>query len=91
MCVHVCTCMCDYKCCRHFVLIIVCLLDLKHELLKDHMIEGLDYSLVPEEGWKKFVSWYGIEEASRPIPRYVVEHGMYVRKALQSGGVSHGA
>ena len=60
-------------------LIIVGLLDLKQELLEDHRMEDLDYSLVPEEGWKKFVSWYGIEEASRPIPRYVVEHGLYVK------------
>ena len=42
-------------------------------------MEDLDYSLVPEEVWKKFVSWYGIEESSRPIPRRVVEHGLYVK------------
>ena len=42
-------------------------------------MEDLDYSLLPEEVWKKFVSWYGIEESSRPIPRRVVEHGLYVK------------
>ena len=42
-------------------------------------MEDLNYSLVPEEVWKKFVSWYGIEELSRPIPRRVVEHGLYVK------------
>ena len=42
-------------------------------------MEDLDYSLVPEEVWKKFVSWYGIEESSRPISRRVVEHGLYVK------------
>ena len=41
------------------------------------MMEDLDYSLVPEEVWKKFVSWYGIKESSRPISRRVVEHGLY--------------
>ena len=42
-------------------------------------MEDLDYSLVPEEVWKKFVLWYGIEESSHPIPRRVVEHGLYVK------------
>ena len=42
-------------------------------------MEDLDYSLVPEEVWKKFISWYGIEESSRPISRRVVEHGLYVK------------
>ena len=42
-------------------------------------MEGVDYSLVPEEVWKKFVLWYGIEESSHPIPRFVVEHGLYVK------------
>ena len=55
------------------------LTDREREVLKDHLMEDLDYSLVPEEVWKKFVSWYDIEEASQPIPRCVVEHGLYVK------------
>ena len=42
-------------------------------------MEDLDYSLVSEEVWKKFISWYGIEESSRPISRRVIEHGLYVK------------
>jgi len=42
-------------------------------------MEDLDYSLVPEEVWKKFVTWYGLEESSRAICRKVVEHGLYVK------------
>jgi len=42
-------------------------------------MEDLDYSPVPEEVWKKFVSWYGIDDKSQPIPRRVVEHGLYVK------------
>jgi len=42
-------------------------------------MEDLDYFLVPEEVWKKFVSWYGIEDISQPIPRQVLEHGLYVK------------
>ena len=48
-------------------------------MLKDALMEDLDYALLPKEVWKKFVSWYGIEESSRQIPRRVVEHGLYVR------------
>ena len=58
---------------------LLCLKDREREVLKDHLMEDLDYSLVPEEVWRKFVSWYGIEELSRPIPRYVVEHGLHVK------------
>ena len=47
--------------------------------IKDHLMEDLDCSLVPEEVWKKFVSWYGIQEASQPIPRCVVEYGLHVK------------
>ena len=57
----------------------LCLKGQERGVLKDHLMEDLDYSLMPEEVWKKFVSWYGIKESSKPIPRYVVEHGMYVK------------
>ena len=28
--------------------------------LKEHLIDELDYNLVPEDAWKKLVSWYNI-------------------------------
>ena len=62
-----------------YFLIVECLIDLEREILKDHLMEDLDYSLVPEEGWRIFVSWYGIKELSRSIPRRVVEYGLYVK------------
>ena len=58
---------------------LLCLKDRGREYLKDHLMEDLDYSLVPEEVWRKFVSWYGIKDTSRPIPRHVVVHGLYVK------------
>ena len=61
------------------VLYLLCSIDREREVLKDHLMEDLDYSLVPEEVWKKFTSWYGIEESSRVISRRVVEHGLYVK------------
>ena len=42
-------------------------------------MEDLNYSLVPEEVWTKFMAWYGLEESSKAIPRKVVEHGLYVK------------
>ena len=45
--------------------------------LKDHLKEEFDYSLVPEKGWEKLVEWYGLAADSRPIPRKVIEYGLY--------------
>lgn len=30
--------------------------------LKEHLIDELDYQLMPDEGWAKVVSWYGLTE-----------------------------
>ena len=49
------------------------------DALKDHLIEDLNYSLVPEGGWNKLLIWYGLAEGSRPIARKVIEWGMYVK------------
>ena len=38
-------------------------------VLKEHLMEELDYSLVPEPAWVKLVAWYGISETSRPVAR----------------------
>ena len=40
--------------------------------LKEHLMEVLDYSLVPEAAWEKLVQWYGMTANSRPIARKVV-------------------
>ncbi|XP_072341135.1 ubiquitin carboxyl-terminal hydrolase 15-like isoform X7 [Scyliorhinus torazame] len=47
--------------------------------LKEHLIDELDYILVPTEGWNKLVSWYGLLENQEPIARKVVEQGMFVK------------
>ena len=39
--------------------------------IKEHLIDELDYILVPTEGWNKLVSWYGLTEAQEPIARKV--------------------
>jgi hypothetical protein len=30
--------------------------------LKEHLIDDLDYGLIPDEGWNKLYSWYGMLE-----------------------------
>uniref|UniRef100_A0A665UUH7 Ubiquitin carboxyl-terminal hydrolase n=1 Tax=Echeneis naucrates TaxID=173247 RepID=A0A665UUH7_ECHNA len=49
------------------------------QALKEHLIDELDYVLVPTEAWTKLVSWYGCLDGQRPIVRKVVEHGMFVK------------
>uniref|UniRef100_A0A8D3CUL7 Ubiquitin carboxyl-terminal hydrolase n=1 Tax=Scophthalmus maximus TaxID=52904 RepID=A0A8D3CUL7_SCOMX len=47
--------------------------------IKEHLIDELDYILVPTEGWNKLVSWYALSEGQEPIARKVVEQGMFVK------------
>uniref|UniRef100_A0AAY4DIE1 Ubiquitin carboxyl-terminal hydrolase 15 n=1 Tax=Denticeps clupeoides TaxID=299321 RepID=A0AAY4DIE1_9TELE len=47
--------------------------------IKEHLIDELDYVLVPTEGWNKLVSWYGLTDGQEPIARKVVEQGMFVK------------
>ncbi|TNN71882.1 Ubiquitin carboxyl-terminal hydrolase 15 [Liparis tanakae] len=47
--------------------------------IKEHLIDELDYILVPTEGWNKLISWYGLTENQEPIARKVVEQGMFVK------------
>uniref|UniRef100_G3N760 Ubiquitin carboxyl-terminal hydrolase n=1 Tax=Gasterosteus aculeatus aculeatus TaxID=481459 RepID=G3N760_GASAC len=53
--------------------------DQETQALKEHLIDELDYVLVPTDAWKKLVSWYGCLEGQKPIVRKVVEHGMFVK------------
>lgn len=47
--------------------------------MKENLIDGLDYTLLPEEAWHKLVSWYGISSDQHSLQRKVVEHGMYIK------------
>ncbi|GCC35578.1 hypothetical protein chiPu_0014064, partial [Chiloscyllium punctatum] len=53
--------------------------DIETQALKEHLIDELDYVLVPTEAWNKLVSWYGCVVGQEPIVRKVVEHGMFVK------------
>ncbi|XP_060558004.1 E3 ubiquitin-protein ligase TRIM36-like isoform X2 [Ruditapes philippinarum] len=45
--------------------------------LKEHLIDNLDYSLIPGECWEMLLSWYGLLEGQKPLPRKVIEEGVY--------------
>ena len=42
-------------------------------------MDELDYFLLPAQAWNKLVEWYGMTAGSRPIPRVVVEYGLYMK------------
>ncbi|XP_045394924.1 ubiquitin carboxyl-terminal hydrolase 11-like [Lemur catta] len=41
--------------------------------LKEWLVEGEDYVLLPEAAWHQLVSWYGLKHDQPPIERKVVE------------------
>ncbi|XP_072175057.1 ubiquitin carboxyl-terminal hydrolase 4-like [Diadema setosum] len=47
--------------------------------LKEHLIDELDYVLVPTEAWNLLTKWYGVVANQPPMPRKVVEYGMFVK------------
>ncbi|CAI8050693.1 Ubiquitin carboxyl-terminal hydrolase 4 [Geodia barretti] len=53
--------------------------DLDTGVLKEHLMEELDYSLVPEKAWRHLVWRYGLSDGSRPIARRVVKYGLYMK------------
>lgn len=46
-------------------------LDPQTQSLKEHLIDELDYVLVPTEAWNKLVAWYGCIDGQQPIVRKV--------------------
>ena len=52
--------------------------------IREHMIDEMDYVLVPEEAWDMMVTEFGLENnleggTSSAVKRKVVEHGMFVK------------
>ena len=47
--------------------------------IRDHMIDDLDYTVVPQEGWNLLVETFGTTPGQEPVERKVVEHGMFVK------------
>ena len=53
----------------YFVLFICVYLEGSPGQLKEHLMEELDYYLLPEAVWTKLSSWYGLGPGSCPIAR----------------------
>ncbi|KAL8582060.1 hypothetical protein ACOMHN_028041 [Nucella lapillus] len=47
--------------------------------LRDHLVDELDYVLLPTQAWNKLVEWYGITKGQEAIERKVIEQGMFVK------------
>ncbi|XP_052064365.1 uncharacterized protein LOC127704371 [Mytilus californianus] len=47
--------------------------------LREHLIDELDYQLVPLNAWNILVSSYGLVDDQIPIERFVIEQGMFVK------------
>ena len=52
--------------------------------IREHMIDEMDYVLVPEEAWEDLEKQFGLEDnmegRSTAVKRKVVEHGMFVKQ-----------
>ena len=52
--------------------------------IREHMIDEMDYVLVPEEAWEGLEKQFGVEDnmegRSTAVKRKVVEHGMFVKQ-----------
>lgn len=59
------------ECVLGFNSLLPSLADPEEQTLKEHLIDELDYVLVPTEAWHKLMSWYGCVEGQRPIVRKV--------------------
>ena len=51
----------------------------KEKEIREHMIDELDYQLLPEEAWKVLVEAFGTTPGQEPIIRKVVENGMFIK------------
>ncbi|KAJ8401394.1 hypothetical protein AAFF_G00386250 [Aldrovandia affinis] len=50
--------------------------------LKEHLIDELDYILLPTPGWNKLLSWYGLTENQEPIIRKFTQDWQHGRPQL---------
>ncbi|CAL1543086.1 unnamed protein product [Lymnaea stagnalis] len=48
-------------------------------ILREHLVDDLDYILLPADAYVKLSSWYGVAPGQQPIVRKVIEQGMFVK------------
>lgn len=54
------------------------------EELKEHLIDELDYILLPKEGWEKIVESYGITEGQVQILLFSNKYCSYIKNNIFS-------
>lgn len=47
--------------------------------IRNGLVEGLDFVLVPELAWQMLISWYGLALGQQPIARKTIEFGTFVK------------
>lgn len=47
--------------------------------IRNGLVDGLDFVLVPEFAWKMITSWYGFAEGQQPIARKTIQFGTFVK------------
>ncbi|XP_069693943.1 ubiquitin carboxyl-terminal hydrolase 15-like isoform X2 [Periplaneta americana] len=53
--------------------------DEEHGIIRESLIDELDYVLVPTESWNLLVDWYGTVNSRTAISRQVIEYGVFVK------------
>jgi len=56
------------------------LFDLTNKVLREHLLAGVNYNVINEEGWNKLINFYCLAPDQEPIQRYAVEHGRYSKE-----------
>ncbi|XP_064399096.1 ubiquitin carboxyl-terminal hydrolase 4-like [Halichondria panicea] len=51
----------------------------KDDSLREHLMDELDYYLIPESAWNKLSKWYNHSSGSKVISRRAVEYGLYMK------------
>ncbi|WAR15279.1 UBP15-like protein [Mya arenaria] len=66
------------------------LLEENTKTIKKHLIDDLDYTLVPSEAWTALVSWYSITDHQEPLPRKVIVEGYLKSEMLLMFNIKSG-
>ena len=57
--------------------------------IREHLIDDLDYVVIPDEMWKHLVDSFGMTEGQSPIARMVRENTSIVRSFVRSFGATN--
>ena len=49
--------------------------------VREHLLEGSEFKLINELGWKRLLAQFGMVEGQEPLQRTVIEHGIFQKEA----------